>query len=63
MKIRSVETEWFHAEGRTNRCDEVNNRISQFCKLAKKKKIAAKAVSFLARIGTLHISVIANCNN
>ena len=31
MKIRPVVAELFHADGRTNRHDEANNYISQFC--------------------------------
>ena len=49
MDMSAVRTELFHAEGRkdgrTDGYDEVNNRFSQFCKLA--LKIAAKALSFL----------------
>ena len=32
MNIRSVGTELFNAERRTNRHDEANSRFSQFCK-------------------------------
>ena len=34
MKIRLVGAEMIHAEGRTDRRDEVNIRFSQFCKRA-----------------------------
>ena len=35
MKIRLVGAEWFHAEGRTDRHDEANNRLSQYCEYTK----------------------------
>jgi hypothetical protein len=31
VKIRSVGAELFHADGQTDRHDEVNSRFSQFC--------------------------------
>jgi len=31
MEIRPVGTELFHADGQTDRHDEANSRISQFC--------------------------------
>jgi len=34
MKIRPVGDKLFHAEGRTDRHDEANNRFSQFCERA-----------------------------
>jgi len=34
MKILSVGAESFHADGRTDRHDEANNRFLQFCKSA-----------------------------
>jgi len=34
MKIRSVGTELFHSERRTDRHHETNSRFSQFCKHA-----------------------------
>jgi hypothetical protein len=36
MKIRPVEAEMFRADGRTDKQDETNSRLSQFCKRAKK---------------------------
>jgi len=33
-KIRQVEAELFHAGGRTDRSDEANSRLSQFCERA-----------------------------
>ena len=32
MKIHPVVTEFFHADRQTDRHDETNNRLSQFCK-------------------------------
>jgi hypothetical protein len=34
MKIRSVVNELFHADGRKDRHDEANSRISKFCERA-----------------------------
>jgi hypothetical protein len=34
MKIRPVEAQLFHADGRTDRHDEANTRYSQFCENA-----------------------------
>ena len=34
MKTCHVGVELFHADGRTDRRDEVNNRFSQFCECA-----------------------------
>jgi len=34
MKIRPVGAKLFHADGRTDRYDEVNSRFSQFCERA-----------------------------
>jgi len=34
MKIRVVRAEFFHAGGQTDRYDEGNSRISQFCERA-----------------------------
>ena len=31
MKIRTVGAELLHAEGQTDRHDEINSRFSQFC--------------------------------
>ena len=31
MKIRPVEAELFHMDSRTDRRDEANGRLSQFC--------------------------------
>jgi len=31
IKIRLVEADLFHADGQTDRHDEANSRISQFC--------------------------------
>jgi len=39
MKIRSVGTELFHADGQTDRRDEANRRFSQFCEKRLKKAI------------------------
>ena len=36
MKIRPVGTELFHEDGRTDRHDEANSRLSQFCESAEK---------------------------
>ena len=38
LEIRPVGAELFHADGRTDRQDEANCRVSQFCERAKKKK-------------------------
>jgi hypothetical protein len=35
MKVRQVEAELFHADGRTERHEEANSLFSQFCELAK----------------------------
>jgi len=32
MKIRPAKAELFHADGETDRHDELNSRLSQFCK-------------------------------
>ena len=32
MKIRPVEAEYFHADGQTDRYNEVKSRFSKFCK-------------------------------
>ena len=37
MKIRPVETEFFHAGGRTDRHDEAKSRSSELCERVKKK--------------------------
>jgi hypothetical protein len=37
MKIRSVGADWFRADKRTNRHDEVNSRCSQLCDCARKR--------------------------
>jgi len=37
MKIRPVGYELFHANGWTDRHDEANSRVSQFCVRPKKK--------------------------
>jgi hypothetical protein len=34
MKIRPVEQELLHADGRTDRQEEANKRFSQFCERA-----------------------------
>jgi len=31
MKIRTVDAEFFHADGQTDRCNEANSLFSQFC--------------------------------
>ena len=38
LEIRPVGAELFHADGRTDRQDEANCRVSQLCERAKKKK-------------------------
>ena len=45
MKISSVATELFYADGQRDRHDEANSRFTQFCELIK-KTIARKCYQF-----------------
>jgi len=45
MKIRPLGAELFHAEGRTDRHDEINSRLSKFVIAPKKREV----------IGQLHV--------
>ena len=41
MKIRPMDAEFLHADGRTDMYDEANNRFSQFWEHAEKKIVNA----------------------
>jgi len=41
MKIRPLEAELFRADGRTEKHDETNSLLSQFCKRAYKTPVPA----------------------
>jgi hypothetical protein len=56
MNIRSVGAELLHADGQTDRHDETDSRLSQFCKLAKKKP----GVVFTRTVDVIHRSPTIN---
>jgi len=43
MKIRPVGAELFHADGRTDRYEEANSAISQFCERTYKHAVWAES--------------------
>jgi len=65
MKIRPVVAELFHADGQTDRRDEADSRLSQFCELARNpKRCLSNLMSVVALlfISPLFISIPLTCS-